>query len=172
MEILTPLTIAMPPSGLPSRATVLALDGVIAKFGDRRLGPWTLHINGSERVILKGPNGAGKTTLLQIAAGLLAPVAGAVRRAEGRIAMLDQHVGLLDRGYSILDNVRRLNPKLSLRCLRRLRAPCFRNRHARQIVGTLSGGERLRAGLAATLAGSMRPWLIIMDEPTNHLDIE
>ena len=48
----------------------------------------------------------------------------------------------------------------------------FRNRDARQIVGTLSGGERLRAGLAATLAGSTPPWLIILDEPTNHLDIE
>jgi ATPase subunit of ABC transporter with duplicated ATPase domains len=113
VEILTPLTIALPPSGLPSSATVLALDSVIAEFGDRRLGPWTLHINGPERAILKGPNGAGKTNLLQVAAGLLAPVAGTVRRAEGRIAMLDQHVGLLERGHSILDNVRRLNPKLS-----------------------------------------------------------
>jgi ATPase subunit of ABC transporter with duplicated ATPase domains len=87
--------------------------------------------------------------------------------------MLDQHVGLLDRGHSILDNVRRLNPKLSDE---EAYAVCahfaFRNRDARQIVGALSGGERLRAGLAATLAGSTPPWLIIMDEPTNHLDIE
>jgi ATPase subunit of ABC transporter with duplicated ATPase domains len=173
VEILTPLTIALPPSGLPSGAIVLALDRVIAEFGDRRLGPWTLHIKGPERVVLKGPNGAGKTTLLQIAAGLLAPVAGAVRRAEKRVAMLDQHLRLLDRGHSILDNVRRLNPKLSDE---EAYAVCahfaFRNRDARQIVGALSGGERLRAGLAATLAGSRPPWLIIMDEPTNHLDIE
>ena len=37
---------------------------------------------------------------------------------------------------------------------------------------TLSGGERLRAGLAVTLAGATPPWLLILDEPTNHLDIE
>jgi ATPase subunit of ABC transporter with duplicated ATPase domains len=34
------------------------------------------------------------------------------------------------------------------------------------------GGERLRAGLACTLAGARPPWLLILDEPTNHLDIE
>jgi ATPase subunit of ABC transporter with duplicated ATPase domains len=173
VEILTPLTIALPPSGLPSDAKVLALDDVMAAVGDRRLGAWTLHINGPERVALKGKNGAGKTTLLKIAAGLLTPTAGAVHRLEGRDAMLDQHLGLLDRKNSILDNVRRLNPELSegdayAVCARF----AFRNRDARQIVGTLSGGERLRAGLAATLAGSTPPWLIILDEPTNHLDIE
>jgi ABC transporter len=48
----------------------------------------------------------------------------------------------------------------------------FRNRDARQKVGTLSGGERLRAGLACTLAGARPPWLLILDEPTNHLDID
>lgn len=47
-----------------------------------------------------------------------------------------------------------------------------RNRYARRVVGTLSGGERLRSGLAATLSGSTPPWLVILDEPTNHLDIE
>jgi ATPase subunit of ABC transporter with duplicated ATPase domains len=45
-------------------------------------------------------------------------------------------------------------------------------RDARQNVGTLSGGERLRAGLACTLAGARPPWLLILDEPTNHLGIE
>jgi ATPase subunit of ABC transporter with duplicated ATPase domains len=86
VEILTPLTIALPPSGLPSGAKVLALDDVMAAVGDRRLGAWTLHINGPERVALRGKNGAGKTTLLKIAAGLLTPTAGAVHRLEGRDA--------------------------------------------------------------------------------------
>jgi ATPase subunit of ABC transporter with duplicated ATPase domains len=38
-------------------------------------------------------------------------------------------------------------------------------------VGSLSGGERLRAGLAVALSGPQPPWLLILDEPTNHLDI-
>lgn len=173
MEILTPLTISLPPSGLPSGAQLLALEDVTVAVGARRLGPWTLALQGPARVVVTGRNGAGKTSLLRVAAGLLAPASGIVRRAEGRIAMLDQHVGLLDPALSILANFRRLNPSLSEQLAY---AACarfaFRNRDARQLAGTLSGGERLRAGLACILAGERPPWLLILDEPTNHLDIE
>jgi ATPase subunit of ABC transporter with duplicated ATPase domains len=173
VEVLTPLTISLPPSGVPSGARVLAMDGVLAAAGDRCLGPWTLHIDGPERIALRGANGAGKTTLLRIAAGLLAPVAGTVRRAEGRIVMLDQHVALLDPDRSILDNIRRLNPIASDEEAHAICARfAFRSRDANRVVGTLSGGERLRAGLAATLSRSTPPWLVILDEPTNHLDVE
>ena len=41
-----------------------------------------------------------------------------------------------------------------------------------QIVGDLSGGQRLRAGLACVLAGPAPPPFLILDEPTNHLDID
>jgi ATPase subunit of ABC transporter with duplicated ATPase domains len=47
----------------------------------------------------------------------------------------------------------------------------FRADAALQPVGTLSGGEMLRAGLAATIGSSRPPELLILDEPTNHLDI-
>jgi ATPase subunit of ABC transporter with duplicated ATPase domains len=173
IEVLTPLTIALPPSGLPSAAHVLALERVTVDVGERQLGPWTFELYGPERIAVTGPNGAGKTTLLRVSAGSLAPTSGTVRRVENRIAMLDQHVGLLHHDTSILANFRRLNPSLSehdayAACARF----AFRNRDARQKVGTLSGGERLRAGLACTLAGARPPWLLILDEPTNHLDIE
>ena len=173
VEILTPLTISLPPSGVPSGAQVLTLKDVTVDVGDRQLGPWTFDLRGPSRIALTGPNGSGKTTLLRVATGSLAPTSGAVRRAEGRIVTLDQHVGLLDRDLSILANFQRLNPSLNAQdayaaCARF----AFRNRDARQPVGTLSGGERLRAGLACTLAGACPPWLLILDEPTNHLDIE
>ena len=48
----------------------------------------------------------------------------------------------------------------------------FRNAAAQRVVGTLSGGERLRAGLACVMAGARPPQLLILDEPTNHLDLE
>jgi ATPase subunit of ABC transporter with duplicated ATPase domains len=173
VEVLTPLTIALPPSGLPSAAHVLALERVTVDVGERQLGPWTFELYGPKRMAVTGPNGAGKTTLLKVAAGLLVPTTGTVRRVENRIVMLDQHLEVLHHDASILANFRRLNASLSEQdayaaCARF----AFRNRDARQKVGTLSGGERLRAGLACTLAGARPPWLLILDEPTNHLDIE
>lgn len=47
--------------------------------------------------------------------------------------------------------------------------------HLQQPVGTLSGGQRKRVALAATLIDigfEHRHTLLIMDEPTNHLDVE
>jgi ATPase subunit of ABC transporter with duplicated ATPase domains len=48
----------------------------------------------------------------------------------------------------------------------------FRNRDALRPVATLSGGERLRAGLALATGGPVPPQLLVLDEPTNHLDVE
>lgn len=173
VEILTPLTIALPPSGLAAGTEVLALEALTVTLADRLFGPWTLHVRGGERIGIIGPNGSGKTTFLKVVTGALAPSDGTVRRVEDRIALLDQHVTLLDRDASILANFRRLNPGLDDNAVH---AACarfaFRNRDALQQVGTLSGGERLRAGLACTLAGARPPWLLLLDEPTNHLDLD
>ncbi|WP_315703315.1 MULTISPECIES: ATP-binding cassette domain-containing protein [unclassified Bradyrhizobium] len=173
IEILTPLTIDMPPTGLGRSTEVLAMEAVTVAIGDRTFGPWTLSITGPDRIAVSGPNGAGKTTFLKLAMGRIVPAAGTVRHVEGRGAMLDQHVALLDGQQSILANVRRLNPALDAQAAH---AACarfaFRNADALQAVGTLSGGERLRAGLACVLAGERPPWLLLLDEPTNHLDIE
>jgi ATPase subunit of ABC transporter with duplicated ATPase domains len=47
----------------------------------------------------------------------------------------------------------------------------FDNKAVLQAFGTLSGGERLRAGLACTFALPRPPLLLLLDEPTNHLDL-
>lgn len=173
VEVLTPLAISIPPSGLPSGAQLLALEAVRVLRDGRTLGPWSLNLRGPERIAVTGANGAGKTTLLNIAAGIVEPGSGGVRRIEGRVAMLDQHVAMLDPDTSILANFRRINPGLTEQ---EAHAACarfaFRNRDALKLVGALSGGERLRAGLACALAGETPPWLLILDEPTNHLDLD
>jgi ATPase subunit of ABC transporter with duplicated ATPase domains len=173
LEIVTPLVMDVPPSAIPTGAAVLRLDGVIQALGARPLGPWTLHLRGPERVAVTGPNGAGKTSLLRIAYGSMPPGEGLARRAEGRVAMLDQHVALIDPTLSVVDNYRRLHPAADMQ---HAYAACarfaFRNDDARRVAGTLSGGERLRAGLACTLGAPVAPWLMLLDEPTNHLDLD
>lgn len=173
VEILSPLKIILPPSGLPMGSQVLAVEAARVAAGTRILGPWSLRLVGPERVAIAGNNGAGKTTLLKLAAGVIDPLSGSVKRIGAPIVMLDQHAAILCSQATVLDNFHRLNPGLPGNAAY---AACarfaFRNRDALRIVGTLSGGERLRAALACTMAGDCPPQLLILDEPTNHLDID
>ncbi len=173
VEVLTPLTIDLPPSGLPAQTEVLALEEATVNLGGHRFGPWSFAIHGPERMAIAGPNGAGKSTLLRLAIGELAPSAGTVRHRRDRMAMLDQHVALLDANDTVVGNLRQLYPTLNEEAVH---AACarfaFRSRDAQRVVGSLSGGERLRAGLAAALSGPQPPWLLLLDEPTNHLDLD
>ena len=122
-----------------------------------------------EVVALVGPNGSGKTTLLRTLAGLLAPHAGAVRRPAGRTAYLPQNPGALLHLPTV-----RAEVELTLRRTGAAEPPeamlsafgltALADRYPRD----LSSGERQRAALAATLAGS--PTLVLLDEPTRGMD--
>jgi ATPase subunit of ABC transporter with duplicated ATPase domains len=173
VEVRNPLAIDLPRVGVPVGRLLLAFDEVVVARGGRRLfGPLSFEVRGPERVAVAGPNGAGKTSLLRLAAGEAAAASGEVRRPASRIAMLDQHVAALDPGLSTLDNLRRLNPGVGDNAARGVLARfAFRNRAALQPAGTLSGGERMRAGLACAFAGEA-PELLLLDEPTNHLDLD
>ena len=88
-------------------------------------------------------------------------------------ALLDQRVDLLDPAISIADNFVRLNPgTTNNQCRAALARFRFRADAADRIVGTLSGGQMLRAGLGCVLGAPHPPQLLILDEPGNHLDIE
>jgi ATPase subunit of ABC transporter with duplicated ATPase domains len=173
VEIVTPLSIELPKTALPAGRELVTFDDVAMAFAGRRLfGPLSFELRGPERVAISGANGTGKSTLLRLITGEAQPTAGTIHRRTDRIAMLDQHVGLLDPRTSILDNLRRLNPELSANEAHAALARfAFRNRAALQIVDTLSGGERLRAGLACVFARPEPPLLLLLDEPTNHLDL-
>ncbi|WP_422029619.1 ABC-F family ATP-binding cassette domain-containing protein [Reyranella sp.] len=174
IEILQPLSMALPSTGLPAGRTVLHLDAVSAGYRTGRaiIDGLSLTLTGPERVAITGPNGSGKTTLLALIAGKLSAHSGSVRVNTG-FAVLDQEVSLLDPSLSIRDNFLSLNPGADENaCRAALARFLFRADAALQIVSTLSGGQTLRAGLACVLGGTRPPPLLILDEPTNHLDIE
>ena len=170
--MLQPLTVAVPSTGLPAGRAVLRIEAASVGYGARPvIRDLSVTITGPERIALTGPNGSGKTTLLALVAGQLTPWTGTVRLMTS-VAMLDQQVSLLDPSVSIRDNFRRLNPDADENdCRASLARFMFRADAALQVVGSLSGGQLLRAGLACVLGGRP-PQLLILDEPTNNLDLD
>ncbi|MGA3029738.1 MAG: ATP-binding cassette domain-containing protein [Candidatus Limnocylindrales bacterium] len=139
-------------------AGVAVLDGVSLAGGD------------GEVVALVGPNGSGKTTLLRTLAGLLQPLSGTVRRPEGRTAYLPQNPGALlhlptARAEVELTIRRSGSTESPESMLEAFGLAALADRYPRD----LSSGERQRAALAATLAGS--PALVLLDEPTRGMDV-
>ena len=174
IEILEPIRIALPSANVAPGRIILTLDAVTAGHVPDCpvLRDISLTISGPERVAITGANGSGKSTLLRLIAGDLLPMAGRVQRPVD-CALLDQDVALLDPARSIADNFARLHPGTTRNAVHAALARFrFRADLALQQVGTLSGGQRLRAGLACVLGGAPPPPLLLLDEPTNHLDLD
>ncbi len=141
-----------------------------------------LIVRGPERVALTGPNGAGKTTLLRALAGIAVPAgpAGALDGTESELTVrrnaefgyLPQRLDILDDELTVVENVRAVAPRASVNEVRAgLARFLFRGARADQVAGTLSGGERFRAVLAALLLADPPPQLLLLDEPTYNLDM-
>lgn len=174
IEVLQPLRMDILPTGLPTGRTVLRLDGVSGGYDPARpvIRDLSLTITGPERVVIAGPNGSGKTTLVKLITGQIVPQRGLVDLMVP-FALLDQHVGLLDPTRTLRDNFQGLNPSANAHMGHAALARFgFRADDALRRAGDLSGGERLRAGLACALGGEPPPMLLMLDEPTNHLDLD
>jgi ATPase subunit of ABC transporter with duplicated ATPase domains len=130
-----------------------------------------LIVRGPERIALVGPNGAGKTTVLRAIAGLAGRPGVAVRLAAV-VGYLPQRLDIIDDSLTVVDNVRAAAPAASVNEVRASLARfLFRGERADRPAGTLSGGERFRAVLAALLLARPAPQLLLLDEPTNNLDM-
>jgi energy-coupling factor transport system ATP-binding protein len=127
------------------------------KRGPTLLRAISLGVEPGERVAVMGRNGAGKSTLLRLAAGLVEPTRGRVRRG-GRVALLLQHPG----DYFLRE---RVEDELGAAALAAAGLGALGGRHPRD----LSGGERQRLALAIVLEGEPAA-VVALDEPTRGMD--
>jgi branched-chain amino acid transport system ATP-binding protein len=162
---------------------LLAVRALDAFYGDfQALFGVSLEVAAGEVVAVIGANGAGKSTLLKSIAGLMPARREAITFAGEPIGDEPAHA-VVARGIALVPEGRRLFPRLTVEenlmlgafrptaraqlkrnldfCLETF--PRLRER-ARQLAGSLSGGEQQMLALARALM--LAPKILLIDEPS------
>ena len=162
----------------------LDTNGVAVRVREKQiLAPTSISIAPGEFVAIIGESGSGKSTLMKTLAGVSAPSSGTVTVNGEPLA-----ARLTEIGYVPQDDIvhRHLTVREALTYAARLRLPhdssdteiagtvervvheLALTEHIETMIGSLSGGQRKRVGVAAELLS--RPSLLFLDEPTTGLD--
>ncbi|CAI1713116.1 Uncharacterized ABC transporter ATP-binding protein YjjK [Serratia marcescens] len=164
-----PVLLALPGSEVNANKQVLVLERLQLPFVSAP--PLDLRIDGPMRVALTGPNGCGKSTLLKTVLGQLVALSGHCH-CPLSTAYLDQTLSQLDPGLSVMEHLGLQDSPLAEGALRtRLAQLQLGADRIALPLGSLSGGERLKAALACALWRRQPAQLLLLDEPTNHLDL-
>ena len=131
-----------------------------------------------------GPNGCGKTTTLRMLTGLLIPSEGSISvlgySLPAHAEIIRQQVGYMTQKFSLYGDltvsenmqftaaIYGINHKESRRRISELLNLYNLTQQARQLAGSMSGGQRQRLALAA--ATIHKPKLLFLDEPTSAVD--
>src|SRR5512134_3317297 len=156
---------------------VIDFDGVSKGYGDRLLiDNLSFSIPPGAIVGIIGPNGAGKSTLFRMITGKDQPDSGTIKVGHTvQIAAVDQTRDSLPNDKTVWEAI---SGGLDILQVGRFEMPSraylgrfnFKGGDQQKIVGNLSGGERGRLHLAATLLKGGN--VLLLDEPSNDLDIE
>ena len=120
----------------------------------------TVHLERGWTGII-GANGTGKTTFMKLAAGLLQPQQGRIKRI-GQLVFCEQRTD--DAPEQLPSFLASLEADVCV-----LRGKLQIGEDWAERWPTLSHGERKRAQIAVALG--LYPNILLLDEPTNHLDI-
>ena len=163
-------------------SVLLGLDGVSVAYGKRRaLDGVSLTVAAGEIVTLLGANGGGKSTTLRAISGLVRPSAGRVV-FDGRDITRAAPDAIVAAGVGHVPEGREIFPEFTVRenllvgghtapraavtegTERAFALFPVLGQRARQLAGTLSGGEQQMLAIARALM--IRPRLLLLDEPS------
>ena len=133
-----------------------------------------------------GPNGSGKSTTIRMLCGLLTPTAGSIEvlglRIPEQAEALKRRIGYMTQRFSLFEDLsvrENLEFVAAVQTLSRADAKVrvaelLRDYHledrAKQLAGTMSGGQKQRLALACAVIH--KPELLFLDEPTSAVDPE
>jgi branched-chain amino acid transport system ATP-binding protein len=145
----------------------------------------SLRVERGELVVVVGPNGAGKSTLFKTISGVVTPTAGEIT-FDGENLLAAPPYARAHLGIAHVPEGRQVFPSLSVRENLEIGAstPAGRSawnenrekiyalfpilaERARQLAGTLSGGEQQMLAIGRGLASA--PKLLMLDEPSMGL---
>ena len=162
---------------------MLTIDQIHVNYGSfQALDGVSLQVNQGEIVALLGSNGAGKTTTINTASGLLKPLSGTVTFKGEDLSKYKLHE-ISSLGLVQVPEGRKLFPDMSVhenllvgsfaKVARAKRQEnldmCYElfpklKERAKQMAGSLSGGERQMVAIARALMQC--PQLLMLDEPS------
>jgi macrolide transport system ATP-binding/permease protein len=151
----------------PENQFVIKIDRLSFQYNDRVIfDTITFFVKNRERVAVTGPNGVGKTTLLNLIYGRHPSIKIA---PKAKIGYLHQNFSGIHMKKTVLENALHNNvqPITTVRTV--LKHLLFSTSDLDKISYVLSGGERLRLGLAMLILAKNN--VLLLDEPTNYLDI-
>nr|WP_211368385.1 ABC transporter ATP-binding protein [Pseudoxanthomonas gei] len=170
-----------------SSDTVIRARGLSKRFGAMQaVDGVDLNVPRSSVYGFLGPNGSGKSTTIRMLCGLLTPSAGEIEVLGLKIPQqaeeLRKRIGYMTQKFSLYEDLTVRENLEFLATVQGLPKDRRRSRieellgaynladRARQLAGTMSGGQKQRLALAGAIVH--KPELLFLDEPTSAVDPE